>query len=659
MKKIKIITYLRELPLILIACALSFVSCEDYLDKSPETNLSLEEIMKDFEHAEGFIESCYNFIVAYSMRTYTAMFLLDDEIYNNITATNYVQIKNGNYTLWNNGTDNQGGWFNSPKTTRTIVSTVDPRNRAGIWNGWQAIRIANTVIENIDLMTGATQTEKDLVLGQAYFFRAYFHHEIMRYWGRIPYIDKVLTGNNDWQFPRPKTYEECAMKADADFQKAADLLPYSWSDLQDAPSASFLTAKETMFANDLLRINKAIVYSYKGKNLLIAASPLYQGATSEDQTYDYNEELCEKAAEAFARVIQMDRDNVNDLGLVSKKNYKYCFYTAHGKHTQWPGTAMNTTESGEYIFSCTSGNTARSKNIATDLMPYTSSKMRSLPNHHFVHKTFGTANGLSCDEDPTHSFQNEFQGRDPRFYYWHIIDGDKLIEKASANAQYKHARMYEGGYLNTGLDQPTGYFCKKFSDISYNYPNMIPGKVGDNKINISALPLNMRLTDVYLMYAEALAATSKYGVTGVPSYNFMSEAAPSSIEVINMIRSRFDIPTVQESYNMIGIDITSDRQKFMDVVRRERSIELCYEGHRWTDIRRWMLAHLEDYKVFSEVKFSRDDITSVGDTTNFKNINFEEHIFFTKVLEFPKHYWMPFTTDVTQMYEGFEQNPGW
>jgi hypothetical protein len=43
----------------------------------------------------------------------------------------------------------------------------------------------------------------------------------------------------------------------------------------------------------------------------------------------------------------------------------------------------------------------------------------------------------------------------------------------------------------------------------------------------------------------------------------------------------------------------------------------------------------------------------------------EDHSYFTEVLlvdrvcEYPKHYWLPFQTDQTQIYEGFPQNPGW
>jgi hypothetical protein len=159
------------------------------------------------------------------------------------------------------------------------------------------------------------------------------------------------------------------------------------------------------------------------------------------------------------------------------------------------------------------------------------------------------------------------------------------------------------------------------------------------------------------MYAEALAATTKYGVSTAPSFSHLA-SAPSAIEVINIIRARFGVPTVETAYTSIGVNILGNRTKFMDVVRRERSIELAYEGQRWDDIRRWVLAHLPDYRIKSALDYNRNTYTETARGT-FQNTNFQERIIRTRVCEYPKHFWLPFTTKQTEIFEGFEQNPGW
>lgn len=636
--------------------ALTFSSCEKYLDKAPESDLTEEEIFADFAHAQGFVEEMYYYVVNYAQsgnQNDGSNFLLGDETIIFNTSMNSGAWDLGNF--WNY----KVGYFE--RSTNWSHDDVLLKGHMGIWDGWEAIRRANQVIANEHMMVGCTQTEKNLLLGQAYFFRAYFHMEIMKFWGRIPYVDKVLTGNNDdFKLPRPATYKECAMKADEDFARAAELLPYNWDDLQHDPNATFNTFKPETFGKNLMRINKAIVYSFKGKNLLLAASPLMKGSMD---TYDYDKELCERAAEDLARVIQMDRDNVNDLGLATKENYSKTFHTEQKDNTNWPGTAKYMGGQGEYIFSSPSGHPNGCRAMPSGMMPLTqhNKQNRVNPSHAFVHKTFGTAHGLPCDEDKTHDFQKEFDNRDPRFYENHIIDGDMIIQTAAADPSFKYAQMYRNASLTKITQTPTGYFIKKWAGITFNYKQAVTKGACDDQQMITAFWLSMRLTDVYLMYAEALAA-SDYGPIGRPTYSFMPDQAPTALEVVNMFRDRFGVPHAEvaymSEYAKNPVDITTDRNKFMDVLRNERAVELCYEAHRWTDLRRWVLAHKPEYKAKTALEYDRDKKTT-GDRSTFTNINFSEKTLRTRVCDYPKHYWLPFPTAMTQLYEGFDQNPGW
>lgn len=668
---------------ILIISALLFASsCEDYLDRPMQADLPMEDVFKDFVHAQGFVEVMYRYVVNQANsgnQNDGGNFLLGEEVISSNSGMLPFRFDMGNMEF---AVSRQGslsinndlgglGYFDRPDMAGTTPSWEHDQAtlRPGIWDGWRAIRIANIVLENMHLMTGATETEKNLIKGQALFFRAYFHCEIMKYWGRIPYVDFVITGNDgDYKLRRPDTYKECALKADADYAAAAALLPYSWDDLKDDPKAKMYTFKAETYGNSLMRINKAIVYSFKGKNLLFAASPLMKNSTSSSppDTYDYDEELCEMAASDFARVIQMDNDNVNNLGLATKANYNRLFYTdaTSSGRMQWPGTAINMGGAeGEYIFSSSAAALNFTRAPATAYMPYTNKINPTRPTHRFINRTFGTANGLACSEDPTYDPQKEFENRDPRFYINHIVDGDTIIRNSAASAKYKYAQLYTTGEsrkVNSVINFETGYFIKKWADITFNNATtsgLPPAETPDNITNFNSFRLNMRLTDVYLMYAEALAATSKYGVSTPPSFTHLP-AAPSAIEVINKIRARFDIQPVEAAYASIGVNIFGNRQKFMDVVRRERSIELAYEGHRWDDIRRWVLAHLPDYRIKSAIDFERNDYTETA-RGNFQNVNFNERVIRTRVCEYPKHFWLPFTTKQTELFEGFPQNPGW
>jgi starch-binding outer membrane protein, SusD/RagB family len=670
---------------IVIFSALIFASsCEDYLDRPNQADLPVEDVFKDFVHAQGFVEVMYRYVVnqaASGNQNDGSNFLVGDEAISSNSGMLPFRFDMGNFefavskqgSLSINNDKGGLGYFDRPDFIGTMPAWEhdQPTLRPGIWDGWKAIRIANIVLANVDLMTGATETEKNLIKGQALFFRAYFHAEIMKIWGRIPYVDFVVTGNEgDFKLGRPATYKECALKADADFAAAAALLPASWDSLQTDKAALMYTFKTETYGNNLMRINKAIVYAFKGKNLLVAASPLMKNSTSSSipDTYDYDQELCERAASDFAQVIQMDNANVNGLGLATAQNYNRLFYTDDSSSGRilWPCTAKNLgSAEGEYIFSSTGSASNFTRAVPTGQMPYTNKVNPTRPTHSFIQKTFGTANGLALDEDPSYDPQNMFENRDPRFYLNHIIDGDTIIRTDAADPKYKYAQLFGSGSIS-GLSRTvnnvpifeTGYFIKKWASITYNN-NTTSGAVGsvDNKTNYTPFRVNMRLTDVYLMYAEALAATTKYGVSIAPSFNHLP-GAMSAIEVINMIRARFNVPTVQDAYQAIGVNIVGNRTRFMDVVRRERSIELAYEGHRWDDIRRWVLAHKPEYRTKSGIDFERNVYAETARGT-FQNTNFKERVIRVRVCEYPKHYWLPFENKMTQMYPGFEQNPGW
>ena len=582
-------------------------SCEDYLDKTIETDLNKEEVFKNFNNAQGFIEEMYAMVVNYGTATHWQSYMCygDDALGNQTWQFDY-RIDQGRYWDWMN---DMGSIFyeNTYNTNHNY-----PFNRHGIWqSSWAGIRKANIAIENIDLMVDATQAEKDIILGQAYFFRAFFHHEISKFWGRIPYIDVVL-GSEDWQLPRPETFKEMALKIDEDFARAAELLPVDWDNHP---------AGQRTLGNNLFRATKGAALAFKGKNLLFAASPLM--IESKDP-YNYDEELARMAVGAFSEVLKLEDEG--RYGLVDFDNYEDVFYNYGGKHGyKYPA-------SSEFIFS-QSGDVGwfpRFLGQHFHLASHCGQRDTQFPTHNYIHDNFGMADGLSCDESPNYDPSNPWEGRDPRFYKWVVVDGDQLVKNlgtATGNDEvHRYAQFYDGGAHRApevDYGTTTGYLSKKWFGPSFN--------TFDNEIgNYFPWRLHMRLTDVYLMYAEA--AHAAYGATQTPSsYDVTAE------EAINTLRDRAGVGHVK------GVN---DSKKFMDEIRRERAVELSWEGHRWMDLRRWRIAELDKHKEKTGLRFDKD------------HTYFQEEVVRTKVFE-EKHYWLPFPQNDTQLYEGFPQNPGW
>ena len=629
-----------KLKIFLLLGVLSFSSCEEYLDIAPESVLTEEVVFSTFNNVQGFVEEMHHLIVSYGTAGHSFQdYVLGDDNFTVQTATfkTSVQFDRGELDKWTRNSLSYLGKLtrHGPNASRPIglTNTADPRARPSVWRAsMQGIRKANLIIQNEDLMVGLSQEEKNVVLGQAYFFRAFFHNEIMKFWGRFPYITEVFTGTIST--PRPETYKEAALAANEDYKKAIELLPVDWD------NESY--GKRTIGSN-ALRITKGAAYAFQGKNLLLAASPLmFFNNAPNINTYSYDTELASMAADAFAEVLKLKDAGEYSLA-PDMEAYKTVFWD-NDRNTV-PGLALN---AKELIFSA-----PEQSNQGTTISFMATGIPRAIAGtgtqgtnitHNFIHNNFGMANGLSIEDDqsglygaPTYDPLRPFDNRDPRLYEWVFTDRSVLSTRATVAANTRTMQLYHdeagasGFHRNKNGFSFTGYMFKKFYpeiDGEYHVNN------GHNIIRqFVGMRIHMRLTDVYLMYAEALHA-AKGATTGSSSYSLTAEQA------INAIRARAGIPNV-------NAQIVANKNKFMDEVRRERSVELSWEAHRWLDIRRWGVAHEDKYRIKTGLNFDKD--------WTF----FQETVLVDRVCEYPKHYWLPFEPNQTQFYEGFPQNPGW
>ena len=97
------------------------------------------------------------------------------------------------------------------------------------WSGsYGAIRQANIILSKVDEVPNYDTAEKNKVLGQTYFFRAFHYFDLIRTFGDVPYIDKPLTLADQegiTRAPRAEVYS----KMMADFDKAIEYLPTTWA----------------------------------------------------------------------------------------------------------------------------------------------------------------------------------------------------------------------------------------------------------------------------------------------------------------------------------------------------------------------------------------------------------------------------------------------
>ena len=623
------------------------VACESYLDKEADSTISEKEAFKNFTNFQGFVEEIYNCIPDKEKNYWTTSWNWgDDEVFNlegSWHMTNQVDL--GNFWAWQNGT---GVWLDKASVNPTSTNKFDH----ALWpHAWYCIRKANMGLENLDKLTEATQEEKDLIAGQLYFFRAWWHFELMQYFGGLPYIDKVLSANEKLTLPR-LSYAECADKAGADFKKAADLLPINWDNTKVGANTK---------GKNQLRINKIMALGYLGKNYLWAGSPLMKNGaqTGGAKTYDYDATYCAKAAEAFGELLSLVEGGQTQYALAEYK-YKdiYNHVKADGATTRFADLFYTTGQnwlmpgSVEAIFRGPSTDYNGSNwNTTKTFGP----KVQGLVEHdNIIHQPtanyvnfYGMANGLPLNDpqsgfDPNYPFKN----RDPRFYHDIVFDGFKYVNSTMpAEMEYlRYCGLYTGGAMRSEASaSKTGYFIQKLVPHTANKYDGLYNWSG----NLHTYLPYMRLGDIYLMYAEACAAV---GGATAKSTNFAKTAEAA----INTLRDRVSAGHVNAKY-------TAERTKFIDEVRRERAVELSFEGFRFNDLQRWLLLTEYPYNVKTSHEFDRVENANffkTNDPRNARVANLREKVIVTRLFG-TKHYWFPLKIKDISMYPEFGQNPGW
>ncbi len=215
---------------------------------------------------------------------------------------------------------------------------------------------------------------------------------------------------------------------------------------------------------------------------------------------------------------------------------------------------------------------------------------------------------------------NPYANRDPRLAYTIVTN----------NSQWNGRTMqiYSGGQDDPAMAAAsrTGYYLKKFLNDNLDLVN--------NDIEARAWIL-FRYAEILLNYAEAM--NEAFGPNNTASYGL------SAVNALNMVRQRTGV-------NMPAITATS-KEQMRTLIKRERRVELAFEGHRWWDLVRWQDAASMLNQPLRGVR-----ITNMGGGIfNYQYFNVENRVFTA-----PKMYLYPIPqNEVTKSNGVLIQNPGW
>ncbi|SFL44435.1 Starch-binding associating with outer membrane [Porphyromonadaceae bacterium KH3CP3RA] len=616
-------------------------ACNDFLNVTPDNIATIDYAFRMRSTAERFLFTCYSYMPSHASLNENPALLAGDELWLVASNTNNAwQIARGNQRIVNPYVNSWQGSLGSKDL-------------------YQGLRECNVFLENVHLVPDIIEYERERWIGEVKFLKAYYHYYLIRMYGPIVLIKENLpVGAPAEQVRIPRSpVDEC-------FDYVVQLLEEAEAALPD---------KIDFEVSELGRITKAIALSLKAKVLVTAASPLfngnsdYTGFTNKDGTPLFNTtfdvEKWQKAADACKEAIEFCESlghrlyeynpefvqyNLSDTTLI-QMSIRNAFNEKWNPEVIWANTnsmsagiQANATPRG--LDPALTANTGAQGNIAPPLK---------------IAELFYSDNGVPIDEDITWDYNNRFRLKIPGYdHRFNLKQGYTTVQLHFDRENRYYASLgFDGGiwygqgryndensdilFVSSKAGQPaaainmnsystTGFFPKKYT----HFQSVIGSGNTFTRENYP-WPV-LKLNELYLLYAEAL-----------------NEADGPSEEVyfyLNKIRRRAGLQDVEAAWSTYSInpDKYKSQTGLREIIQRERTIELIFEGKRFWDLRRWKLATTELNKPITG--WDLDQSSAEG--------YYRERLIFNQTFRLKDYLW-PLNENTLLANPALVQNPGW
>lgn len=476
---------------------------------------------------------------------------------------------------------------------------------------------ANKLIEKSSevLAKGAVEADVNVFIAEAKFFRAYYYFEMFKRFGGVPIIKKTMSVNDtDIFLPRASREELFGlMIEDLDF------------------AASHLkTADQLNAAKEYGRISKT------GAIALKARIALFEGTRQKFHNYGNPSITLTMAKDAAEQVINSgdhaiySRPSSGSNGEIINEAYFSLFQEAgEGRVNK------------ENIIVKAYGINQANSIISTPIQRYYEGS-NVVPTQNFV-DNYIMADGLPIDKSPLYTIPTNstthasyFEKKDPRMSFTIFKRGDEFIQ--SSNYSIPNPRQHVSGY---GVRK---YSNKAFWQIQASFIDR---------------PV-LRYAEVLLTYAEAL-----YELNGTISDADLDKT-------VNLLRARLPqvnigtpaMPNFVSLPKLSNSFVAANGLNMRDELRRERIVELGFEGLAYWDLIRWKTAEIEMAKTLRGSYFFAEYLTDPGEKWG-ANTALDANRFIVlqdaslRKFDPNKDYLWPIPLDEIAKNPKIEQNPGW
>lgn len=593
-------------------------SCDDYLDKLPEGDMTVEEVFENYTTAKRWLANTYMHLPA----ELNYMCNLNDTWARNpfTAGCDEMEIAYGGAA---------SHYLNNGSLNSSNSKTISP-----VWHEcFMGIRKANIFLENIDntpLPEEANAVEftdaiRNQWKGEAYLLRAFAYYQLVRTYGPVPITDHVLPTSGDYTTIKRNTLEECIQFIVDDCDRAISLLPVRFT------------------GENVGRASGGAAMALKSRILLYAASPIYNGHdyfknfTDDDGNHlfpiSYDATKWSKAAAAALECITALEGAGHKL-YTSKlpdyvRNYRGILQELYNdewilwRNVEWYnhldncGTILSL--KGFSILNPTQEmvDAYHMANGTAPITGYASNGVAPIINPASGYEETGYTTAEGDNGWSRAGIRKMYANREPRFYASINFAGQRWL-----NTTCDFWYTGKDGRRGAGSDYcKTGYLIAKVINPEAN-PSTGAGYS-------RKAWLYLRLAEIYLNYAEAINE---------------AEGPAKAYQYVNKVRTRAGIPDLEPGLN---------KDQMREAIHRERRVELAFEGQRYWDVRRWGTAEITENRPIHCMNIMAG--THLQDDAFYERVKCEDRVFDKK-----KHYWFPIPQseiDITR--RSLVQNPGW
>lgn len=578
---------------LLLATAVSFSSCDDFLTRDPQDTVT--DVPSFWNNEENLRTSFLDY--------YTYFFPGYRSGWNR--ADNFAETNVADWT------------DDNAQEVATLFTKVAPTTDADNWD-FEKIRNMNLLLSRIQ-SSSLGEEAKNHWSGVARLFRAMEYAKLVQKFGDVPYYDAVVGSTDNEQLYRARDPRTTVM------DKVNEDLAFACANIRVNDGTKGLT------------VNRAVAQGFASRIMLFEGTWQKYHANNTAKAAEYL-----KAAKDYAAALMQ----TNAYSIAPS----YKSLTTSEDLAGNPEIIMYRS----YVENV----------VMHSLMSFQNTEHEmSSPSRSFV-DAFLTKNGLPIHQAGNTDYKGkeyakEIQNRDPRLA--DNIDEESGLRLNGVAAVYAASGYYANRYVNKDLINKPG---------------------GMSSTNTTDAPV-MKLNEVMLNYIEAAAELAELGQYTLTQADFD--------KTINAIRDRqsTQMPHVTLAGNALkvnGVEINDpDRDATVKPIiweiRRERRVELAYEGLRFNDLRRWGKLEYADMtknkKLNMGAWINKADypenaealakITLCDENGNIVTGNEGYIMPITEVAKMrvmaDKDYLYPIPVDQITMYEnhGFKltQNPGW